>query len=116
MYTTWLPDDVKSKLKQNQPIVIVDVREQGEWASGHIPPAKHIPLSELPLRKNELDPSQMTVLVCQSGGRSTLACQHLASAGFKVANMLGGMSQWRGELSTSSHNSSLATVRKENTE
>jgi len=97
-FRTQLPDEVEQRLKNNESFDILDVREIDEWVSGHIPVAKHIPLGELPERYNELDRSKEIVIVCHSGGRSALACEFLAQAGFNVVNMLGGMSCWRGEV------------------
>jgi rhodanese-related sulfurtransferase len=97
MYETWLPSDIKAKLAKKEQITLVDVRELSEWQQGHISGAKHIPLSELPVRKGELNKNQRNVMICQSGGRSSRACKYLSDEGYQVANMFGGMSQWSGE-------------------
>lgn len=94
-----LPQEVKHHLEQGKKPQIVDVRELDEWASGHIPGAKHIPLGSIHLRHKELDPKQEYVIVCRSGGRSSVACEHLEELGYKVANMPGGMLEWDGEIS-----------------
>ncbi len=98
MYETWLPSDVEAKLADNSQLMIVDVREQDEWDRGHIIGAKHIPLGELTLRKNELSNDQVNIMVCHSGNRSARACDYLSAEGYQVVNMLGGMSQWYGEI------------------
>lgn len=90
------PHIVAGKLKRGERLVIVDVRESVEWRSGHIPGAKHIPLGQLPERLGEIDPRTETIIVCQSGGRSSRACDYLARMGYKVVNMKGGMSAWGG--------------------
>jgi rhodanese-related sulfurtransferase len=94
-----LPREVKRRLEQGEKLQIVDVRELDEWASGHIPGAKHIPLGFIGQRHMELDPKQEYIIVCRSGGRSSLACELLEGLGYKVADMSGGMLEWDGDLS-----------------
>ena len=93
-----LPFEVKERLKQGDKFTILDVREPDEWASGHIPGAKHIPLGDLEARHGELDKTGETVVVCRSGGRSSAACELLATKGYNVINMPGGMTAWQGEI------------------
>jgi len=97
MYKEQLPEEVLERLKQNEKLVILDVREPEEWQFGHIPGAKHIPLGQIARALNELDPKQETIIVCRSGNRSGQACDFLSSMGFNVVNMLGGMSKWTGD-------------------
>ncbi|GAA4707523.1 rhodanese-like domain-containing protein [Brevibacillus fulvus] len=94
------PSDIHERLKNKDRMIILDVREQEEWESGHIPNAKHIPLNELPERLQELDRQTETVVVCRSGGRSSKACEFLAAQGYNVTNMNGGMNKWYGEVET----------------
>jgi rhodanese-related sulfurtransferase len=91
-------EEVQAKLSKGEKLNIVDVREPLEWASGHIPGARHIPLGSLGERHTELDKSKEFIIVCRSGGRSSLACEHLESLGYNVVNMLGGMLEWSGEV------------------
>ncbi|SFE08865.1 Rhodanese-related sulfurtransferase [Paenibacillus catalpae] len=93
-----LPFEVKERLKRSEKFTILDVREQDEWESGHIPQAKHIPLGQLESRLNELDPNQETVVVCRSGGRSYVACEFLSAMNYNVINMPGGMTAWQGDI------------------
>ena len=79
--------------------IILDVREAAEYAFGHIPGAKSIPMGELPERMNELDKAQTIYVICRTGTRSDLAAQQLSEAGYKnVYNVLPGMSGYEGEL------------------
>ena len=95
----WMSVDVKERMKSQQSLQIIDVRQPGEFRSGHIPGAKLIPLGELPVRYKEIDPHVESVIVCASGGRSSTACQMLGSVGYaKVYNLLGGMSAWDGHV------------------
>ena len=76
--------------------VILDVREPGEWAAGHIPGALHIPLGEFEARWHELRASGSVVAVCRSGNRSAIAAKALRSVGVDAANLSGGMKAWAG--------------------
>ena len=77
---------------------LIDVREIDEWESGHVIGATHIPLQQLPDNLAKLDKNTMYHVICFSGSRSSVACRFLAQQGFKVTNIMGGMSIWRGEV------------------
>lgn len=82
--------------------LILDVREEAEFAFGHIEGAKSIPLGELEARMKELDMDQELYVICRTGKRSDFAAQKLANAGFKkVYNVLPGMTAWNGDLKKS---------------
>lgn len=66
--------------------VIVDVRNDNEFAAGHCKGSKNIPLSSLNSRLSELDKSKPVVACCASGIRSGVAKGILKSAGFEVMN------------------------------
>lgn len=79
--------------------LILDVREAAEYAFGHIPGAKSIPMGELAERIGELNKDEAIYVICRTGTRSDLAAQQLAQAGFtKVYNVLPGMTGYEGEL------------------
>jgi rhodanese-related sulfurtransferase len=86
-------DDVPNPLPEQ--LHVLDVREDVEWAHGHIEGAVHIPLSQLPARTAEL-PDGPTLVVCKIGGRSAQATNYLAAQGHEVANLAGGMLDWAG--------------------
>src|SRR5665213_1853588 len=80
---------------------VVDVREPFEFASGHVPRATNIPLSELPARHSELSASDSVYVICQSGGRSVQATQYLEAVGHTAINVTGGTAAWiSAQLST----------------
>ena len=80
-------------------ITIVDVREPFEYAEGHIPGAKLIPLGTIQGKLASLNPEDSYLLVCRSGNRSGQAARIMVSQGFKnVRNMTGGMLGWRGSV------------------
>ena len=77
--------------------IVIDVREQGEYAQGHIPNARHVPLGEISRRAGELDKfkGRPVILCCASGTRSASALSQLKKAGFeKLYNLRGGLAEW----------------------
>jgi rhodanese-related sulfurtransferase len=80
---------------QQEDIFILDVREEAEYAEGHIPGATLIPLGQLPNRLSEVPPDKTIIAVCRSGNRSGKATDLLRAQGFdNVHNMQGGMLAW----------------------
>jgi len=73
-------------------VLLLDVREDDEWAAGHAPDALHLPLSALDPAAVPTD--RHVVAVCRSGNRSGQAAIALAAAGVDVVNMTGGMKAW----------------------
>lgn len=87
--------EAKNMIESNPWLVILDVRTQSEYDSGHIQNAKHIPHTDLEARIGELDKNRDTLVYCHSGYRSTIASEILANHSFqKVYNMLGGILAW----------------------
>ena len=79
--------------------MILDVREAAEYAFGHIPGAKSIPMGELADRVNELNKDEAIYVICRTGTRSDMAAKQLTEAGFtNITNVLPGMSGYEGEL------------------
>lgn len=77
--------------------ILLDVRERTEWARGHIPGARHLPLGQLGARLPELENlrTKPVVVQCQSGTRSAMAARMLKQAGFEhVYNLGGGLMAW----------------------
>lgn len=76
--------------------VLLDVREQAEWAAGHAPGAVHAPLSELASggRLPGAAEDRPVVTICRSGKRSREAAGLLAARGVDVVDVLGGMRAW----------------------
>jgi rhodanese-related sulfurtransferase len=90
-------DTLKATRLFNDDALVLDVREDKEYASGHIPKAKHIPLGQLSSRLQELDKfkSKPILVTCRSGQRSARACGMLKKAGFEtVYNQEGGIIAW----------------------
>ncbi|MEY3619147.1 MAG: Beta-lactamase hydrolase-like protein, partial [Actinomycetota bacterium] len=76
-------------------LVVVDVRNHGEFALGHLPGAKHVPLTELLRGLSSLDPNAPIVVNCAGGYRSAIASSLLRSHGFAdVSDLIGGYTAW----------------------
>jgi rhodanese-related sulfurtransferase len=73
---------------------VVDVREPGEYAEGHVPGAVNIPLGRLTARLDELDRTTPVHLICASGNRSAAMADVLRAHGFIAVNVRGGTSAW----------------------
>jgi len=81
----------------NDEALILDVREDSEWAVGHIPNARHIRLGQLSEQIAQLEKykDKPVVVYCRSGNRSARACALMKKAGFNnVNNLAGGIVAW----------------------
>ncbi len=73
---------------------LLDVREDDEWAAGHVSGARHIPLGQLSARAGEVPQDELIYVICRSGARSGRAAEALAGAGWRAVNVAGGMQDW----------------------
>jgi rhodanese-related sulfurtransferase len=74
---------------------LLDVREDDEWAAGHAPTAKHIPMSAFVARREELGaPEGPVYVICRAGSRSAQVAQYLIQNGVEAVNVTGGMQAW----------------------
>ncbi len=76
--------------------VLLDVREDDEWAAGHAPDAVHVPMSELAGRLDDVPDAAPLFVICRSGGRSERVSTYLNANGWEAVNVAGGMSVWAG--------------------
>jgi rhodanese-related sulfurtransferase len=84
-------------INRNQ-AVVVDVREEAEFAAGHVVGSRHVPQSKLSERLSELHKlkNKSLVIVCQTGMRSGSASSVLVKSGFTdVAILAGGLAAWQ---------------------
>jgi rhodanese-related sulfurtransferase len=87
----------KKKLDAGEKIILVDVREESEWARGHIPNAIHLGkgIIERDVEKTIPEKGATVVLYCGGGFRSALAADNLQKMGYSnVISMDGGWRDW----------------------
>lgn len=87
-----LADDLKSDGQH----IVLDVRTEQEWNSGHIEGALHVHGGMLESRYGDVPRNKTVNVMCGSGYRATIASSFLLRAGFdQVRNVIGGMSAWK---------------------
>lgn len=80
-------------------VVVVDCREPHEYAEGHLPDARLIPLGQLPQRAREIPAGCEVVVYCKGGLRSAEGYRRLKRAGFdRVCYLEGGITAWCGDI------------------
>jgi rhodanese-related sulfurtransferase len=89
------PAELRRRLEAGEPLQLVDVREDPEFAAARLTGAQLIPLGEIEKRAAELDRSRPIVLICRSGKRSGQAREKLAQLGISnLACLKGGLAAW----------------------
>ncbi|MCP9987367.1 MULTISPECIES: rhodanese-like domain-containing protein [Streptomyces] len=78
--------------------LVLDVREDDEWAAGHVEGALHVPMSDFVARFGEVTEAvadgRRAHVVCRVGGRSAQVTQYLVQQGIDAVNVDGGMLAW----------------------
>jgi len=91
--------DVKRRMDAAEKFVLVDVREESEWAQGHLPGAIHLGkgIIERDVEQSVPDAGAKIILYCGGGFRSALAADNLQKMGYNnVESMDGGWKGWIG--------------------
>jgi rhodanese-related sulfurtransferase len=89
--------DVKRRLDAGEKLLLVDVREESEYAAGHVPGAMHLGkgVMERDAEAKIPDPATEVILYCGGGFRSALAADNLQKMGYtNVVSMDGGWRDW----------------------
>jgi rhodanese-related sulfurtransferase len=89
--------DVKRRMDAGEKLVLVDVREDNEWAAGHVRGAIHLGkgIIERDIAQQVPDPGSKVILYCGGGFRSALAADNLQKMGYtNVESMDGGWKAW----------------------
>lgn len=73
---------------------VIDVREPGEYAGGHVPGATLVPMSQLPSRLTEFPKDRPIYVICASGNRSLSMTSLLIRAGLEAHSVSGGTEAW----------------------
>ena len=87
-------EDLSLMVTKRSDITIIDVRTPTEFKRGHIPGALNLHGEKLTSHVKGLDSSSVVAVVCQSGGRSQMACQALRRDVPGVVNVDGGTAAW----------------------
>jgi len=89
------PVSLRHVLSKYPDHVILDVRTDAEWQTGHIDQAIHMPISKLVKTGIDLDKQRHITTVCRSGYRSNIAGSFIKSLGYDhVFSLIGGMTAW----------------------
>src|SRR4051795_7297096 len=92
-------DEVKQKLDDGEKFLLVDVREESEFAKDHLPGAIHLGkgVIERDIETRVPDEKTPMILYCGGGFRSAMAAENLQKMGYtNVLSMDGGVREWRG--------------------
>lgn len=83
----------------SEPKIIVDIRSEEEFETGHIPGSKNVQLQELSFALDDVELDDKIVLVCRSGKRASQVKALLENEGFVNVEVLkGGMEAYKGEI------------------
>ena len=85
--------ELKAVVEQGE-AEVVDVREPWEYAEGHVPGARLVPLAQVPALVGDLSADQPVYLICAVGARSGQAAQYLSRLGVDAVNVEGGTAEW----------------------
>jgi rhodanese-related sulfurtransferase len=88
---------IKARLERDETFLLVDVREESEYARNHLPGAIHLGkgIIERDIETRVPDPDAPIVLYCGGGFRSALAADNLQKMGYtNVLSMDGGYREW----------------------
>jgi len=85
-------EDARARLAQNPKAVLMDVREDSEWDTGHATEAKHLGkgILERDLEKMFPDPDTEIIMYCGGGFRSALTCDAAQKMGYRNVHSLAG--------------------------
>jgi len=87
-------DELDALLQQGS-LLVLDVREDSEFKSGHLRGAIHVPVKKLPDRVSRLKRDRRYAVICQSGSRSRRATDYLIEQGLEgTVSVRGGTGAW----------------------
>ncbi|HRX09568.1 MAG TPA: rhodanese-like domain-containing protein [Candidatus Limiplasma sp.] len=89
-------EEAKTVMDSEENIIVLDVREQSEYDTGHIPNATLLPVGEIAAKAATVlpDKSQKILVYCRSGNRSRTAANELVSQGYTQVYDFGGIIDW----------------------
>jgi rhodanese-related sulfurtransferase len=101
-FTQISQEEARKMMEKDDGHIIIDVRRQDEFVTGHIPGAVCIPNESIGKEKPEElpDTDQIILVYCRSGNRSKQASQKLFDMGYTNVYEFGGIIDWTGETET----------------
>ncbi len=93
-YAEITPEELKVRLNAGTAPPLLDVREPWEHEICALPGARLIPLDQLELRVDEIDPAREVVVYCHHGLRSAAVVQWLRHQDIPAVNLRGGIDAW----------------------
>ncbi len=87
-----------TRLMNQGTTLVLDIRDGDDFASGHVPRARHIPLSQLSKRVDEIVKfkDKTVIVTCRTGAKAAAAARLLKNAGFnRVFELRGGVNAWQ---------------------
>ena len=96
VYMNITAEEAKTIMDSEKGYIILDVREQDEYAAGHIPGAILIPYTQIEEKADEMlpDKDQLILVYCRSGRRSKIAAEALVKLGYTNIKEFGGILDW----------------------
>jgi rhodanese-related sulfurtransferase len=95
-FTTISPNQLHDEIRSGKKVTLIDVRTPAEFGEVHVTCARNVPLDRISTAKHPEIPDNAaspTYVICKSGGRSKMACDKLAAAGYaNIVNVEGGTS------------------------
>ena len=100
MYEMITAEDAKKIMDTEKNYIILDVREQDEFAEGHIKGAILLPYTEIETKAKAVlpDKDKLILVYCRSGRRSKIAAESLVSLGYTNVKEFGGIIDWPYEV------------------
>jgi len=96
------PTELKNRLDAGENVLVIDVRNPYELELSSVEGFKHIEMSEIPDRINEIPKDQPVVFICRSGNRSLQVANFLVRKGFdNLFNLEGGILAWARDVDSS---------------
>lgn len=92
-YKAIIADEAYKNMKNNEDIIVMDVRSNMEYNNTHIVDAINVPLNTID-KSLDIGKDEIIYVYCESGNRSKLAVESLISLGYKKVYDLGGINNW----------------------
>lgn len=79
-------------------VLIIDLRDKGDYLKGHIPTAVNIPYEKLEYERDTLSHNKLLIFYCDRGHISLLAARDLMKYGYRIKSVHGGIRAYHGKL------------------